>query len=231
MAALDRWMHAVVDAVAQPLWVIGPGGAVAHVNAAAGRLLGYDDARTLVGGSSHEMLHARRPDGSAYPAHECPIVHASSSGGDPHGVEVFVTRAGRPVDVAWRVADLPLPEHRLLSFAPQPGVPVGRGVPSASALRARIAARHRDPEFGVDVLARDAHVSVRTVQAVLGRVGESPATLIREHRLASARELLREGMPVAAAAYGAGFRDADTFARAFRRRFGVAPGAFARAAR
>jgi len=35
-------------------------------------------------------------------------------------------------------------------------------------------------------------------------------------------------MPVAAAAYGAGFRDPDTFARAFRRRFGVAPGAFAR---
>ncbi|TDL44086.1 helix-turn-helix transcriptional regulator [Microbacterium oleivorans] len=230
MAAVEEWMHAVVDAVPQPLWVIGPGGAVAHVNAAAGRLLGYADARGLIGGPSHEALHACRPDGSAYPAHECPIVHASAHGGDPHGFEVFVTSAGRPVDVAWRVAELPLPEHRLLSFAAQPGVPVARGVPTASALRAQIAARHRDPEFGVNVLARDAHVSVRTVQAVLGRAGESPAALIREHRLASAEVLLRDGMPVAAAGYAAGFRDPGTFARAFRRRFGVAPGAFARAA-
>ncbi len=230
MAAVEEWMHAVVDAVPQPLWVIGPGGAVAHVNAAAGRLLGYADARGLVGGPSHEALHGHRADGSAYPAHECPIVHASSHGGDPRGSEVFVTRSGRPLDVAWRVTELPLPEHLLLSFEPQTAVPVQGGVPSASALRAQIAARHRDPEFGVDVLARDAHVSVRTVQAVLGRVGESPAALIREHRLASAEVLLREGMPVAAAAYGAGFRDPGTFARAFRRRFGVTPGAFARAA-
>lgn len=231
MAALDRWMHAVVDAVPQPLWVIGPGGAVAHVNDAAGRLLGHADPRALVGAPSHEALHAHRPDGSPYPGHECPIVHASAHGGDPRGLEVFLTGAGWPVDVAWSVSELPLPEHRLLSFAPRPGAPAARGVPTASALRARIAARHRDPGFGVDVLARDAHISVRTVQAVLGREGESPAALIREHRLASARVLLGEGMPVAAAAYAAGFRDADTFARAFRRRFGSAPGAFARAVR
>lgn len=230
MATLDRWMHAVVDAVPHPLWVIGPGGEVAHVNAAAAAALEHTDPGGLVGMSSHDALHPHRDDGSPYPGRECPIVQAGE-GGEPQGVEVFVTRAGRSVDVAWRVSELPAPGHRLLSFAPRPAVPTVRGVPTASALRAQIAARHRDPEFGVDVLAQDAHVSVRTVQSVLTRAGTSPAAAIREHRLATARDLLDDGMPVAAAAYAAGFRDADTFARAFRRRFGMTPGAFARAGR
>ncbi|WP_405375062.1 MULTISPECIES: helix-turn-helix domain-containing protein [unclassified Microbacterium] len=231
MAALEDWVPAVMDAVTQPLWVIGPGGAVAHVNDAAGRLLGHDDRHGLVGASSHDALHACHPDGSRYPGHECPIVHASTRAGGSRGREVFLTRSGDPVDVDWTVTALPLPEYRLLAFTPRPGSPVARGIPSASALRAQIAARHRDPEFTADLLARDNHISVRTLQAVLAAAGETPAALIREHRLERARLLLIDGMPAGAAAHAAGFRDSDTFARAFRRRFGTAPSGYARSIR
>ncbi|MEM8753947.1 MAG: helix-turn-helix domain-containing protein, partial [Pseudomonadota bacterium] len=56
---------------------------------------------------------------------------------------------------------------------------------------------------------------------------------IREARLTAARDELAEraGVRVASVAYGVGFSDHAQFTRLFRRRFGLAPSDFARAAK
>jgi AraC-like DNA-binding protein len=60
-------------------------------------------------------------------------------------------------------------------------------------------------------------------------LGETPVELRRRLRLERAAfELTRTGAPIASVAFRAGFTAAETFCRAFRRRFGVAPGQYRR---
>ncbi|QUY62922.1 helix-turn-helix transcriptional regulator [Gulosibacter molinativorax] len=97
-----------------------------------------------------------------------------------------------------------------------------------AALRARIASRALDPTFDVTALARDSFVSVRTVHAAFEAVGETPGAFIRATRLRHAASELRDAtlwnVPVHVIGERAGFRDASTFTRAFRKHFGVTPG-------
>jgi PAS domain S-box-containing protein len=44
------------------------------VNRAALRMLGYDNPGALLGVSVHETIHHTRPDGSPYPATDCPML-------------------------------------------------------------------------------------------------------------------------------------------------------------
>jgi transcriptional regulator GlxA family with amidase domain len=55
-------------------------------------------------------------------------------------------------------------------------------------------------------------------------IGVTPARFVEIHRLDAARERLASARTnVAAVATSVGYRTADVFARAFQRRFGVAP--------
>lgn len=232
----DAWTRAVLDAVPQPLLVIDTDGAVAYANDAARSALEHSDPRRLFGHSTHEILHAHHVDGSPYPADECPIVRSSASRRPASGREVFLGRSGRAVSVSWQVSTLPRASHRLLAFTPEkahsprvspPPRTLGAAPLTADTIRAQVAAGFRDPDLTPDRLARDNHVSLRTLQTVLAQQGQAPATMIRLERLVHARELLRQGESPRAAAFASGFSDADTFTRAFRRQFGVAPSGYA----
>jgi AraC-like DNA-binding protein len=85
--------------------------------------------------------------------------------------------------------------------------------------------RATEPSFSLVDLARDIAHSERTIQAALGRHGESFSSLLRNERLAIAHGLLQSGRggPIAAIAFAAGFQDLSTFNRAFRERFGMQP--------
>ncbi|GAY07392.1 AraC family transcriptional regulator [Pseudonocardia sp. N23] len=88
-----------------------------------------------------------------------------------------------------------------------------------------------DPGMSVDTIARRFGVSGRYVTRVFAEAGQPPpATFVRDERLRRAVRLLERGPrpTVAAVAARCGFADATTFARAFRRRYGVAPGTWAR---
>lgn len=88
-----------------------------------------------------------------------------------------------------------------------------------------------DPGLSVDAVARRFGVSGRYVTRVFADAGRPPpATFLREERLRRAVRLLDgEHRPtVAAVAARCGFADTTTFTRAFRRRFGVTPGAWGR---
>jgi AraC-like DNA-binding protein len=86
-----------------------------------------------------------------------------------------------------------------------------------------------DPAVSVDAVARRFGVSARYVGRVFADAGEPPpATWLRDERLRRAARLLERTPPptVAATAARCGFADVTTFARAFRRRHGVPPGAW-----
>jgi PAS domain S-box-containing protein len=63
-----------------PLWLVDGDDRIAFVNDAAVELLGYDSEDELVGRPSHDAVHYKHPDGSPYPAEDCPITHATRRG-------------------------------------------------------------------------------------------------------------------------------------------------------
>nr|WP_307333554.1 helix-turn-helix domain-containing protein [Microbacterium sp. SORGH_AS_1204] len=217
-----------------PLWVIDEHGRVELANDAAVRFLGHRPGTDLRGGKSHDLLHRHRPDGTPYPTHECPIVHAKQ----PFAAsEWFVTQAGDVRPVRWSTRPLAGTDSVLLSFAALSGTPDGAAglAPAPRETRAQtrarllaemkrsIAARMTDPMFCTSTLAADTHLSVRSVQAIFAEAGTSPAAEIRRRRLEHARVLLEQGESVQWACHSSGFHDADSFARAYRQHFGFAP--------
>lgn len=80
-----------------------------------------------------------------------------------------------------------------------------------------------DPTLCPESLAQAHHISLRLLQKLFARDGDSPAAYIRRRRLESARRLLLTGKPVRRAALMTGFNDPDTFGRAFKREFGITP--------
>ncbi len=228
----------VVREAPVPLWVIDSRGLVSLANKAAIRFLGYKAEDDVVGGPSHDLLHCRRPDGTPYPEHECPIV---GSGGAAPASEWFVTRAGDARPVQWTTRSISDGQATLLSFSPEPRAearivrelrrrgPAPRTSPAEARAELReslcrtISTRSLDPQFTTAELAAAAHLSVRSVQALFAETGTSPAAEIRRVRLEHARALLEQGYAVQAACLASGFQDPGTFARAFRQRFGCAP--------
>ncbi|WAP50566.1 PAS domain-containing protein [Arthrobacter sp. ATA002] len=176
----------VVREAPVPLWVIDRQGLVALANREAIHFLGYRGEDDVVGGPSHDLLHRCRPDGSPYPQHECPIVR---SGGSDPASEWFVTRAGDTRPVRWSTRSIAHGDATILSFSAEPrgGSQLVRElrkrgpVPRTPAVQVRaelrdslyrtIESRFTDPEFTTAELAAAAHLSVRTVQAVLRKQG------------------------------------------------------------
>ncbi|WP_062205099.1 helix-turn-helix domain-containing protein [Demequina salsinemoris] len=83
------------------------------------------------------------------------------------------------------------------------------------------------PHVRVDDIAAEFFMSRRTVYHVFEDVGMTPSDYLRNRRLALAAARLIDpeftDMPIAEIAVGAGFDDATTFTRAFRRQHGVTP--------
>jgi AraC-like DNA-binding protein len=95
--------------------------------------------------------------------------------------------------------------------------------------------RHRaDPTFGPGELARRLNVSERMLQRHFRLLGETPGHRLLSRRLELAHATLtqpRATKPtdgIAAVAYDAGFNDLSYFYREFRKKYGSAPGVFAR---
>lgn len=63
-----------------PLWLVDGDDRIAFVNDAAVRILRYDSDDELLGRPSHDTVHWKHPDGSPYPAEDCPITHATRRG-------------------------------------------------------------------------------------------------------------------------------------------------------
>jgi PAS domain S-box-containing protein len=72
--------QAVVAAVADALYVVDADKRIVFLNPTAIRILGYADEGELLGKPSHETIHYLRPDGSPFPAEECPLLRPLLTG-------------------------------------------------------------------------------------------------------------------------------------------------------
>ena len=104
---------AALQTVAQPVWVVDHDGVIRYVNAAAVRALGYVSAAELVGRNSHSTIHHHRPDGSADPAADCPLLRPRMTGETvTNELDWLFRRDGSIVRVAYVSAPLDVAGER-----------------------------------------------------------------------------------------------------------------------
>src|SRR5581483_5994817 len=88
---LARQIELLLDSAGQAIVAVDRDGRITLANPVAGEFLGYTKPE-LVGRRLHDVVHHSRPNGSSYPAADCPACFASSGG--RRGVEVFFRRDG-----------------------------------------------------------------------------------------------------------------------------------------
>jgi PAS domain S-box-containing protein len=116
----EGFLAAMVEAAAQPMWVVDPDGVIRFVNPAAITALGYDDAGEPLGRRSHETIHCRHPDGTPHPAAECPVLLAQATGETvAHELDWFSRRDGSTFPVSYVSVPIEMPEGRgaVVAFA------------------------------------------------------------------------------------------------------------------
>jgi len=102
----QRFLSAITNNMAEGMMAIDRDGTVTYVNAAAGRLLGWEVAE-MIGRSGHETYHSEHPDGSAFPVDECPINLVAREGGSCHAEsDIFLHRDGSAIPIAYSTSAL-----------------------------------------------------------------------------------------------------------------------------
>jgi PAS domain S-box-containing protein len=98
-------LAALVDSVADGLYLVDAVGRVRFVNPAGLALLGYAQEDDLLGKPSHATIHGVRPDGTPFPEDECPLLAPRRTGEVVHVEDDwFVRRDGSFVNVAYSSA-------------------------------------------------------------------------------------------------------------------------------
>jgi PAS domain S-box-containing protein len=109
----EDFLAAVLRTIAQPIWVVDHAGLIRFANPAAVAALGYDSATELLGRPSHETIHYKHPDGSAYPAAECPMLLPRATGETVTGdLDWFFRRDGSMFPVSYVSVPLEMPKGR-----------------------------------------------------------------------------------------------------------------------
>jgi PAS domain S-box-containing protein len=112
-SGIESLLPAILDCVAQPVWVVDSTGAISFANPAALEELGYPTLAALRGKPSHETIHYRHPDGSPFPVEECPMLRPRTTG-ETISVEEdwFFRRDGTMFPVSYWSAPIDMPDGR-----------------------------------------------------------------------------------------------------------------------
>ena len=109
----DDFLAAVLEAAAQPIWVVDPDGLIRFANPAAIAALGYDRADELFGRDCHETIHYRHADGTPYPAADCPMLLPLATGETvARDLDWFVRRDGSTFPVSCVSVPIEMSEGR-----------------------------------------------------------------------------------------------------------------------
>jgi PAS domain S-box-containing protein len=110
---VEDFLAAVLGTATQPIWVVDPEDVVRFANPAALVTLGYEGADELVGRRSHPTVHHTRPDGTPYPAEECPLRRPRLTGETVAcDLDWFFRRDGSMFPVSYVSAPIELGEGR-----------------------------------------------------------------------------------------------------------------------
>jgi PAS domain S-box-containing protein len=109
----EDFLAAVLRTIAQPVWVVDHEGLIRFANPAAIATLGYHDPEDLIGRHSHETIHYRHPDGTPYPASECPMLLPRTSGATVRrDLDWFFRRDGSMFPVSYASVPLQMSDGR-----------------------------------------------------------------------------------------------------------------------
>ncbi len=96
----------ITDYAAEGLFLLDEAGRLMFMNKAAGQILGFAPEE-LLGGDFHGKVHFKYPDGTPYPASECPLQRVFERGHVLKNHEdVFFRKDGTPVAVACSTAPI-----------------------------------------------------------------------------------------------------------------------------
>jgi PAS domain S-box-containing protein len=111
--APEDFLAAVLDTAAQPIWVVDPDDRIRFANPAALGALGYDSAGELFGRRSHDAIHYQHPDGTPFPAEDCPMLLPRITGETvASDLDWFFRRDGSAFPVSYVSAPIQMPEGR-----------------------------------------------------------------------------------------------------------------------
>ena len=109
----EHFLGEVLEMAAQPIWVVDPDDVIRFANPAAIAALGYDDADELLRRRSHETIHHKRPDGTPFPAAECPLLLPRATGKSvTSDLDWFIRRDGSMFPVSYVSSPIEMPEGR-----------------------------------------------------------------------------------------------------------------------
>lgn len=109
MSVGDDAQLRIAELAADGLYIVDAAGDFVFVNPAAVALFGYDHQSELLGLNSHATTHYKRPDGSAYPAEECPLLAPRTTDASVHvDDDWFFRRDGSMIAVAYSSAPFPM---------------------------------------------------------------------------------------------------------------------------
>jgi PAS domain S-box-containing protein len=78
------YLRLMLDTTNQAFYVVDPEGFTTLCNAAFLRLLGFQREADVLGRRLHDLIHHSYPDGTPYPAQECPIYRCARTGESAH---------------------------------------------------------------------------------------------------------------------------------------------------
>jgi PAS domain S-box-containing protein len=114
------FLAAVSETAAQPVLVVDPDDAIRFANPAAITVLGYDSADELLWRHRHETIHYRHPGGTPYPAADCPMQLARTTGQTvARDLDWFFRRDGSTLAVSYVSLPIEMQEGRgaVVAFA------------------------------------------------------------------------------------------------------------------
>ncbi len=98
-----RLRQGLLDALGEGVYGVDHNGRCIFINPAALRMLGYSEVE-VTGNDQHALFHHHRPDGSVYPAHDCPIHLSQIDGHTRSSDEWFWRKDGSGFPVALTVS-------------------------------------------------------------------------------------------------------------------------------